>query len=739
MFEGLFKYPASLYSQGSFELASAWPLWVLTVLGLAGSAWLGRLVYRNGRDLGPRSAVVWLLQCGVLWLVLGLVWQPVLVLSSLKSGDNVVAVAMDNSISMYYDHEGMNRQQRALAALSDAALDPLAASFNLQRYASPGVPLDRFDQMPPAETRSDLAATLTHVLQSSRSTPLAAVVLVSDGADNSGRLSAEALDEIAGFGVPVHAVAAGRELMPEDLELAQVDIDTDVPGESRLTARVLVRHDGPATTRLTVLDGDSVVYTEALTMASGQGTSAFPVDLELGDRGVRDLTFNLEPLAGERNIENNSLGRVINVGDSVKRVLYIEGEPRWEYKFLRRALLEDPTVELVSMLRTSPNKYYRQGLSSGTELEDGFPLTRRELFGFHGIIIGSIEAPALSEEQQLMIRDFVSERGGGLLMLAGRSGLGDGGWGNSPVAEALPARMPLDSGSSFVRRQAAVRLTPAGQAADLLQLDADPGENQRRWAQIPRVASYQVLGSLRPGAATLLEVQTERGQQPLLVTQRYGMGQSFILASGGTWRWQMSLPAEDQSHEVFWRQLVRTLVAETPQRLEVVTEENPAGQIELQVRARNAEFEPALDARVSAVMRSADGQQTEIELRPGNRPGEFQAVLDSGPGMTSIETMAALGPDEELSARRYYRSQSTNPEYFGIRQRPAVLERIALATGGRLWQPDELAGLPAAINFSTAGVTETRRLDLWDMPAAFLLLLMLKLSEWLLRLRWGRL
>ena len=134
------------------------------------------------------------------------------------------------------------------------------------------------------------------------------------------------------------------------------------------------------------------------------------------------------------------------------RVLYFEGEPRWEYKFMRRALDPDGDIRLATLLRVSPNKFYRQGLDAAEQLEKGFPTERSELFAYDALVIGSIEAATLSEAQLENIRAFVSERGGSLLMLAGPNGLGNGGWGQSAIADLLPTRLPASSIDSFSRR-----------------------------------------------------------------------------------------------------------------------------------------------------------------------------------------------------------------------------------------------------------------------------------------------
>src|SRR5690606_35172679 len=150
------------------------------------------------------------------------------------------------------------------------------------------------------------------------------------------------------------------------------------------------------------------------------GVTTRSIDIDIGEPGIRDLRFTLEPLPEERNLVNNTQLRPIEVPSERRHVLYIEGEPRWEYKFIRHALDKNPSVRLASLLRTTPNKFYRQGVESGDELADGSPADEETLFAYDGLVIGSYEAAALTPEQQRMIADFVSRRGGGLLMLGGR-------------------------------------------------------------------------------------------------------------------------------------------------------------------------------------------------------------------------------------------------------------------------------------------------------------------------------
>ena len=158
---------------------------------------------------------------------------------------------------------------------------------------------------------------------------------------------------------------------------------------------------------------------------------------------------------------------------------------------------DDPNVRLVTLLRTSPNKFYRQGVEAADELVNGFPTEELELFRYDALMIGSFEAAALTPAQHDMIREFVSRRGGSLLMLGGRRGLTDGGWGPTSVAEVLPVRLPELDGPSFAREPARALLTAAGRTSAMTRLAADDEANETAWNGLPELADFQTLGGLK--------------------------------------------------------------------------------------------------------------------------------------------------------------------------------------------------------------------------------------------------
>lgn len=736
LFEWLFKYPLADYQHGTLVFTSGWPAPLLLAAWGLGGALLLWLLFRRGRLLSvPRVAALGALQLAMWALVLLVLWQPALLLRSLRAGENSVAVMLDTSASMNFPDDGVTRMQQAENILNSPSLRTLQRDYELRRYvfgANAGK-VDDFAALPAPQPHTAVADSLLQVLQQSRTAPLGAVVLISDGADNGGNLDPERLAEIAGYGVPVHAVGLGRERIPEDLELDEVLLPGATLPDTTVSARVAIRHDGAGTARVKVVDGDKLLAAREVPLPDDSGVTTAWLDIAARDAGDRELQFIVDGKQGETELRNNSRVRMLQVAAEPASILYVEGEPRWEYKFIRRALTDERSVRLLSLLRTTTNGLYRQGVQTQDELQTGFPDDKKTLFRYDALILGNVQAAWFSPQQQQLIADFVSERGGSLLMLGGSKGLGEGGWQNTPVAEILPASLPADG--SFHRLQAPVELTARGRAAALLKLgDTD---NDKAWAGLPALADYQDLGALKPAATRLLDIKVKERRQPLLVVQNYGRGRAYLLATGGTWRWQMSLPREDQRHEGFWRQLARGLAAAAPQQFELSAEAR-ADRVQLRAEVRDQAFELQRDVVVSAVATGATGETTSIDLKPVlDQPGVYQAdYRPAASGSLFVHAIARRGDRPVAEARTAVHYDSGRAEYFSLRQNRALLQQLAAGTGGAYYSAATLDDLPQAIRFSPAGVTQQETRPLWDLPAIFVLLVALKAAEWLLRRRW---
>ncbi len=287
-------------------------------------------------------------------------------------------------------------------------------------------------------------------------------------------------------------------------------------------------------------------------------------------------------------------------------------------------------------------------------------------------------------------------------------------------------------------------LTELGARSLITRLDSDPEANAASWDELPDLADFQYVENLKPAAQTLLEAEIRGATWPLLVHQRYGLGNGYILATGGTWRWQMQLPHEDMRHETFWRQLIHALAAGAPEPVMLTSEEVFYGDtrlVTLRADVRDQDFEPATDAVVTVAVDAPNAPRRTLTMSPAaGVPGRYELTVDADDvGIYRFEAEAVLEEESLGVSRVAVRRQDGVAEHFSVQQNRSLLERLAAATGGRYFTLADADDIPEAVQFSDAGIVERQILDLWNMPILFLLLFLFKGGEWLLRLYWGRL
>lgn len=748
MFELLFKYPLAMYRKGSLVLLSGWPGWALMLVAVALFVGVAFLFLRNReRWKGTGKAMTLaVLQWGALALLLVMLWQPALSVASLRSQQNVVAVLVDDSRSMTENEDGSTRLAQAQALLNGGLLDGLKKKFVVKTYAAGGElrRLDSIDNIEPSATVTRLGPSLQQAVSEAATLPVGAIVLLSDGADNSGGLDRETVAALRAARIPVHTVGFGRETLRNDIEISGVQLPSRALPNSKLNAFVTLRQQGFAgkPAKIAVREGDKVLASRTVTLPEDGKQAIEAVAFQAGAAAARVYSIGIEPLDGEHSKSNNSLTQLVNVESRKPRILYVEGEPRWEMKFIRRAAEEDSNLELVSVLRTTQNKIYRQGINNPKELENGFPATVEELFTYDGLIIGSVEAGYFSGPQQSLIREFADRRGGGVLFLGGRTALSDGAWQKTSIPEMLPVSLP-DRKNTFYRDPAKVQLTARGVDSLITRVEEDSLKNAARWKAFPQIADYQETGAPKPGATVLAELVTPSGKAlPLLSTQSYGRGRVALLATGGTWKWQMLQDSKDQTHEIFWQQLLRWLVTGTSGRVTAtatatVLRDDPS--ITLRADVRDTNFLPLGDASVEARLMGPEGAADTVTLLPDpQNPGQFASAWKAERTGAYLAEIVARRGDQEVSRDVVtFRREDGVAENFRVEQNRVLLERLSEQTGGNYYTPSNAKRLVDEVEFSEAGMSVRETHDLWNMPLAFMLLLGLKSAEWMLRRRWG--
>ncbi len=750
IFEFLFKYRPLLFQEGDFAFGSPWP--AMVVLGLVAALSIPAVfTYTAARgDTTPTARTVMAcLRLGTIALLVFILFQPVLVLTSVVPQRNFVGILIDDSQSMQITGtDGVPRSdfvRRTFGAEGSELLARLSDKFALRffRFSRSSGRLESVSELTYEGTGTELGGAMLHAQEELGGVPLSGLVLISDGADNSGETLAESLLPLQAANVPVYTVGLGEETLSPDVQVSRVEIPRSVLKGTSLVVDVIVSHRGYSgrTVPLLVEDAGQVMAAEDVMLEEDGEPVVARVRLEAEESSPRVLQFRVPIQDGERVTRNNVRQVLVDVVDETEKILYFEGEPRWEVKFLRRAVTDDENLQVVVLQRTADSKFLRLDVDDADELAAGFPKTREELFRYRALILGSVEASFFTPDQLNMIADFVSQRGGGLLVLGGRNSFGEGGYGGTPLAEALPVFLDdeLSGGQPFFS-ELYVSPTRTGLTHPVTQLGGGGSEDVTGlWESLPPVTSLNPITRLKPGATELLTggSEVDRTSQVVLAYHRYGRGKVIVLPIQDSWMWQMhaDVALEDQTHETFWRQLLRWLTDGVPHRVDARGGRElvePGQAVGLSALVSDSAYVGVNNSSVVATIRSPDNDSLTVPLdwavdEDGRYDADFTA---SGPGLYEISVQALRAADTLGTALTYVHAAPSVAEYFDASMRGSTLRRIAEETGGRFYTPSTVSSLPEDIGLTGAGVTLTEQRDLWDMPILLILLLGLMAAEW---------
>ena len=403
--------------------------------------------------------------------------------------------------------------------------------------------------------------------------PLAGLVLVTDGADNAEADIARPAPPPAARAVPVFTVGLGRERFAQGRRADARGRPASVLKGTSVTAEIARgparpgRPEGPAPGR----GRGPRVQSQEVTLPADGESAATRVHLTASEAGPRTFRFRIAAQPGEQIAENNQQDVLIEVADRREKILYFEGEPRFELKFIRRAVAEDKNLQVVVPAAHVAEQVPAPDVDDADELAGGLPKTREELFQYRGLILGSVEAGFFTADQLRMIADFVSQRGGGLLMLGGRHSFAEGGYARTPLADVLPVVLEAQP-----RRRAAffaeIKVEPTRLRDDPRRHPArghrraerrSAGRRCRRSPRSTRSAARSP-GAVDPARrARRRPARRRRSSSPTSATAR---GKSLAFTVHDSWLWQMhaDIPLEDMTHENLWRQLLRWLVSGVP-------------------------------------------------------------------------------------------------------------------------------------------------------------------------------
>ena len=595
------------------------------------------------------------------------------------------------------------------------------------------------------ETRTTLADAIAEVLLRNDGGLPAAIVVLTDGRDNASRATLdEAARECARLKVPLHIYGVGSSEIG-NLQLKDVVVPETIFYEDAVAVLVRWRGQGfkQGRAEITLTLGDQVVASREVEVREGDDLrEVLTFTPKKGDQREErlDLTARIRFRGNETFTDDNELRRPVRVVDRKVKVLYVENQPRWEYKFLQPALLRDRRVEASFVLINADPRVQ----NSGPPYLPGFPKTRQELFAFDLLILGDVPAGSLNPERIAWVRDFVAE-GGGLVLIAGRQHA-PASYHNTPLAEVLPVEFqPVKFAVEADARPQPFTpvLTRAGERSELMALADTPEENLHVWRNLPGFCWYYPVTKLRPGAVALLAHPRQKmGDEPmpLIAMHHYGKGTVLFLGCEETWRWRYNV--RDRYFGRFWGQVVYQMglphLLGNPKRVQLALErsDNVLGRPGyVYARLFDTEYRPLTGEKALARLERLDPKpgeervQTITLLAVPGQPGEYRALLPhdalgrfaltmDSPEPARLEYRVNLPPHHEL-------------EVAGMAE--DELREAARISGGRFYREEDLHRLAADIKPQTAAVPVRREITLWNNPWLFALFVGLLTLEWVVR------
>ena len=735
------------------------PAWAwLTVV--AGACVIARMSYRH-MPLDPlRSWALAAARALLLVTLAVLACGPVLEVPRERVEADSVLVLVDRSRSLEVEDMeapggGWRSRDAALrAVVADAAFRASGPEHRMSWFAFS----EQLAQLVPSSagavdpgeatgTRTLLARAIDEALSRSAGRPVSSIVMVTDGrtADPPDRAL---LRRLQSEGVAVSSVALGaprplgdasvataeapRRAFVRDIVPVQATVERRGPMRGRpvrvelvdtATGTVLDRSEVGAATE----DGDAPRRDDVQLVATPQGTGTAAWEVRIVDPAApRDLV----PANDRRAVP-------VTLVDRPLRVLYVEGYPRWEYRYLKNLLQRERSVESSVMLLSADREFAQEGNTPIARL----PRTREEFDRFDLVVIGDMPAGFFSAEQLSEVRRAVDERGIGLVLVGGQRSM-PRTWAGTAFDDLLPFMGPYEL--DRVPGPVNVRPTEAASRAGVMRLADDPkapfppelSSPDEEWARM-EWAQRIAPSSLKPAAEAIAEtVQSFDGSAlPIVVAMRYGAGNVLYVATDETWRWRNG--RGEAYPERFWVQLLRAMarpslgtgteevrVAVEPQRCTV----GDAVRVEAEL--------PTGDDRPSLVLEATTGAPgeavIEVEARR-NASGTFTGTfVPESPGRWSVRPrdaslLARSGGGATLEAVR------DDAELRDAEADRGLLERIARETGGRVVEPSGIAGLMASLPNRSVVTEDPIRDDIRTSPASLILVMALLLAEWIAR------
>ncbi len=772
------------------EIVARWlPLWLFPVV-LSALVAAAITLYVRDRRLVPRSAG-WLLT-SLRIAVIALAVATLLDLASVETvteeerlelllvTDASESMAIADAMKSAGDDAPPRRLDAARRALDSPSVEALAAQFRTT-FWSIARRLESLTEGPSiaaTERGTDLAAPIVDEIIRRPRDSVAAVVLVSDGNHNAPSDLREAARTLRGLAVPVFTIGVGAATPPPDFAVDSVDGAHQVFAGDELPLEVSITHRGMGARQLelVVRDGNVVLGTDVLSVPEGDGLTRWPIAVTVEAAGRRRLTVSIPTFAGEASAANNQLEVWLDVVDARAKVLYVDGAPRWEYRYLRDTWDRDPNVELESFLVPPPPQ---------RQLPDAFPREPDALFAFDVIVLGDVEPTLFTAAEHEFLMRFVEARGGTLIVISGPRSM-PFAWSRTPLADVLPVELPMPTparghGARIARNGPALSLTAVGEDAASCRLTPGRERNVELWGLLPPPRWVLPIREVRDGsevlAVAVADGRSDASGTPVLVTRTRGAGKVLFSGLDSTWRWRFRFG--DLLYRRFWGKTVRWAVSGRLTAVDDVARlgtdrllYEPGGTIRISALLQStprSDAEPVGIGTIDAIVRrdaTDAGKRVTLTRTSGSHSvrrgaGRYEGAIDVAALLSWLRTS---DPDSASAARsdaafevvldlpdvpgyanradrataRFAIERHLPNEALDLHCDHAALELLARESGGEYLRLDQIATLPDRLPEGRRTRERTSTHRLLDHPLALALAFAVLLTlEWILRKRWN--
>jgi uncharacterized membrane protein len=734
-------------------VSHAWPsTWPALFIALAAGAvlLLNVLTYRHAsRPVAPRTRrLLLLLRTMALAAAALALLRPEFVRRTETRAKPSVFFLYDTSRSMAIQdgRRGMSRIEDLHKVSADTAsrMARLTRRFDVQQAAVSAdlTPLPAPDGRPLDLRAAGPATAIGPALRDllDRHPPetggLAAIVLASDGSHNTGLEPDRVAALLRERETPVYALGFGRDVASG--QVRDVAVRTIVANPTvftrnlfPVTGELALLGLAGRTVAIELLFDDQVVDRKEITPVGENESPRVTLSFAPETVGIHKVTLRAHPAPDEIVKDNNEAGVYVNVLAGGLGVLYVEGQARWEFKFLRRTLEASPDFQVAPALVLAP-------LAPGPRTNlppDLFNWDRYEV-----VILGDVKPEVFTRAELDGLKDAVSERGKGLMMIGGQAAFGPGGWDATPLADALPVRMDRADAPA----KGFYQMVPSPSAARhfVLQIEEDAAASRAAWERLPPLDGASGLPRPKPAAEVLA---TGKDNGPLLVAHQYGKGRALAFGADTTWRWAFSEAETAKYHKRFWRQVVLWLAQRDKAQGDQVwitlnkQRYRRGEKAEITAHVQDAAGRPIPDADLRATLLGPDGATDALSFNFD--ADAYQAVHEPARrGDYAVKVVAFRAGKEIGQAEARLVVYVPDVELEHPIANLALLRALAAETRGAYFDPDHAADLFDALLAKDVPHTVLVRVEtfpLWDNVWLFLVFCAALVGEWVLRKRKG--